>query len=136
MNLKRKCGRKQLSDSLPRKKLTIDIPESEKHCECGSDLVKIGEDISELLIHIPEQIYVLQTIRPKYACRNCGRKAEKQILHVAGIRRTERKTRGLVPYDYLRCLFEQVADLDENSDWSKLLPWNIKITPWKDLGQW
>lgn len=68
---KRKCGRKQLSDSLPRKKLTIDIPESEKHCACGSDLVKIGEDISEQLIHIPEQIYVLQTIRPKYACRNC-----------------------------------------------------------------
>lgn len=43
---------------------------------------------------------------------------------------------GLVPYDYLRCLFEQAPDLDENSDWSKLLPWNIKITPWKDLGQW
>ena len=39
------------------------------------------------------------------------------------------KLRGLVPYDYLRCLFEQAADLDENSDWSKLLPWNIKITP-------
>ena len=46
------------------------------------------------------------------------------------------KLSGLVPYDYLRCLFEQAADLDENSDWSKLLPWNIKITPWKDLGQW
>lgn len=42
------------------------------------------------------------------------------------------KLSGLVPYDYLRCLFEQAADLDENSDWSKLLPWNIKITPWKD----
>ena len=46
------------------------------------------------------------------------------------------KLSGLVPYDYLRCLFEQAADFDENSDWSKLLPWNIKITPWKDLGQW
>ncbi|WP_443736319.1 IS66 family transposase zinc-finger binding domain-containing protein [Treponema sp.] len=33
--------------------------------------MKIGEDTSEQLIHIPEQIYVLQTIRPKYACRNC-----------------------------------------------------------------
>lgn len=46
------------------------------------------------------------------------------------------KLNGLVPYDYLRCLFEQAVDYDENSDWSKLLPWNIKITPWKDLGQW
>ena len=46
------------------------------------------------------------------------------------------KLNGLVPYEYLRCLFEQVADLDENSNWSKLLPWSIKITPWKDLGQW
>lgn len=46
------------------------------------------------------------------------------------------KLNGLVPYDYLRCLFEQAVDYDKNSDWSKLLPWNIKITSWKDLGQW
>jgi hypothetical protein len=46
------------------------------------------------------------------------------------------KLNGLVPYEYLRCFFEQAADHDENSDWSKLLPWSIKITPWKDLGQW
>ncbi len=63
--------RKKLSDALPRKKLVLDIDETEKHCACGHELVKIGEDTSEQLIHIPEQIYVLQTIRPKYACRNC-----------------------------------------------------------------
>ena len=68
---KRKCGRKQLSESLPRKTLVLDIDEKDKHCACGHDLVKIGEDVSEQLIHIPEQIYVLQTVRPKYACRNC-----------------------------------------------------------------
>lgn len=58
--------------ALPRKKLVLDIEETEKHCACGHELVRIGEDTSEQLIHIPEQIYVLQkTIRPKYACRNC-----------------------------------------------------------------
>ena len=50
--------------------------------------------------------------------------------------RLDAKLNGLVPYEYLRCLFDQAADLDENSDWSKLLPWSIKITPGKDLGQW
>ncbi len=68
---KRNCGRKKISDSIPRKKLVLEPAEADRHCACGSNLVKIGEDVSEQLIHIPEQIYALQTIRPKYACRNC-----------------------------------------------------------------
>jgi transposase len=50
---------------------TAVIPETEKQCACGHKLVKVGEDVSEKLQYIPSQIYVLRTVRPKYACRNC-----------------------------------------------------------------
>ena len=68
---RRKCGRKKLSDELPRKEIIIDIPEEEKICACGARLVKVGEDRSERLQVIPAQIYVEVTVRPKYACKNC-----------------------------------------------------------------
>ena len=68
---RRKCGRKKLSEDLPRKEIYLDIPEEEKQCACGTTLVKVGEDRSERLQVIPAQIYVEVTVRPKYACRNC-----------------------------------------------------------------
>jgi len=64
-------GRKPLSANLERRPVTVDIPESEKTCACGAVLTKIGEETSEKLVVIPPEIYVLQTIRPKYACRQC-----------------------------------------------------------------
>ena len=68
---RRKCGRKKLSEDLPRREIYLDIPEEEKQCACGTTLVKVGEDRSERLQVIPAQIYVEVTVRPKYACRNC-----------------------------------------------------------------
>ena len=64
-------GRKPLAEELPRKTVVLDIPESEKQCACGHTLVKVGEDTSERLQYISSQIYVLCTVRPKYAYRNC-----------------------------------------------------------------
>jgi transposase len=66
-----KKGRKPLSDELPRIVEVIDIKEEDKHCACGAELSKIGEDVSEYLVHIPSQIYVKKIIRPIYACRKC-----------------------------------------------------------------
>jgi transposase len=63
--------RKELPSDFPREKIIHDIPESEKICECGSHLVKIGEEISEQLKYIPAQLSVTQHIRPKYACKPC-----------------------------------------------------------------
>ena len=40
------------------------------------------------------------------------------------------------PEDYLRCLFEQVPYAETESDWEKLLPWNIEITPFELRGEW
>ena len=40
------------------------------------------------------------------------------------------------PEDYLRCLFEQAPYAETESDWEKLLPWNIEITPFELRGEW
>ena len=68
---RKKPGRKPLDPAIPRRDAIIDIPESDKVCACGAHLVRIGEETSERLQVIPEQIWVERTIRPKYACRAC-----------------------------------------------------------------
>jgi len=68
---RKKPGRKPIDESLPRKDVIIDIPESEKQCACGGTLVRIGEEVSERLQVIPVRMWVERIIRPKYACRKC-----------------------------------------------------------------
>ena len=52
--------------------------------QCGADLVKIGEDVSEQLDIIPSRFIVQRHIRPQYACRACetvtGAPAPAQII--------------------------------------------------------
>ena len=42
------------------------------------------------------------------------------------------------PEDYLRCLFEQFPNIDPNDETQleSMLPWNLKITPFKSRGEW
>ena len=47
------------------------IEDEQKNCQCGHELVRIGEEVSEQLDIIPARIRVIRTIRPKYACKNC-----------------------------------------------------------------
>jgi len=68
---RKKPGRKPIDPNLPRRENIIDIPEAEKTCACGSQMTKIGEETSEKVEIIPPSMYVLKTIRPKYACRCC-----------------------------------------------------------------
>jgi transposase len=63
--------RKPLPSALPRIEVVLDIPEADKHCACGHELVRIGEEPSEKLDVIPPQLRVIRTIRPKYACHVC-----------------------------------------------------------------
>ena len=63
-------GRKALPADLPRI-VHRHEPESCSCGECGQDLVKIGEDISEQLDVEPARFFVHQHIRPQYACRAC-----------------------------------------------------------------
>ncbi len=63
--------RRPLPQALPRVEVIIDIPEEQKHCGCGAELVRIDEESSEKLDVIPPQLRVIRTIRPMYACHVC-----------------------------------------------------------------
>lgn len=68
---RRQAKRQPLPEALPREEVLIDIPEEQKHCQCGAAMVRIGEETSEKLDVIPPQLRVIRTIRPKYACHDC-----------------------------------------------------------------
>ena len=65
-----RAGRQPLPEHLPR----IEHRHEPDACtcgQCGKDLVKIGEDISEQLDVEPARFFVHRHIRPQYACRAC-----------------------------------------------------------------
>ena len=66
----RPTGRKALPPELPRIEHRHE-PESCACGQCGRDLVKIGEDVSEQLDVEPARFFVHRHIRPQYACRGC-----------------------------------------------------------------
>lgn len=68
---RKKAGRKPLPEELPRVEVIHDIDAADKVCGCGSELRRIGEEVSEQLDVIPARVRVIRHIRPKYACRNC-----------------------------------------------------------------
>jgi transposase len=63
-------SRKPFPDHLPRERMVIAAP---TNCGCcGSDrLSKLGEDVTETLEVIPRRWKVIQTVREKFACRDC-----------------------------------------------------------------
>lgn len=66
---RKKAGRKPLPPELPRVDVIHDIPDDQKQCACGSELSRIGEEVSEQLNYIPARLEVIRHIRPKYACK-------------------------------------------------------------------
>lgn len=64
-------GRRPFPKHLERKRVVIDLPESEKVCRCGACLELIGEDVTEKLGQIPAKLFVTQTAVLKYACPQC-----------------------------------------------------------------
>jgi len=65
-----RAGRQPLPEHLPRIEHRHE-PESCQCGQCGKDLIKIGEDITEQLDVEPAKFFVHRHIRPQYACRNC-----------------------------------------------------------------
>jgi len=65
-----RAGRQSLPEHLPRIEHRHE-PESCTCGQCGKDLVKIGEDVSEQLDVEPAKFFVHRHIRPQYACRAC-----------------------------------------------------------------
>ncbi len=69
---KRRHGRRRLPRDLPRQRIEHDLTEGEKLCPCCRAMrVRIGEEISERLDYKPASVFVVEHIRPKYACRSC-----------------------------------------------------------------
>jgi transposase len=61
--------RRPLPPQLPRTEIRHD-PESTR-CDCGCELTRIGEDVSEKLDYEPGQFSVERHIRGKWACKSC-----------------------------------------------------------------
>ena len=69
---RKKGGRKPLPENLPRKDVIHDLSDAEKVCpHDGHALTLIGEETSEQLDVIPQQVQVIRHIRRKYACPQC-----------------------------------------------------------------
>ena len=67
---RKRAGRQPLPTHLERIEHRYE-PESCQCGQCGADLVKIGEDVSEQLDVEPARFFVHRHIRPQYACRPC-----------------------------------------------------------------
>jgi transposase len=65
-------GRKPLPAFLPRRRVEHALPQAACTCpECGTPLVKIGEETSEQLDYQPASLFVTEHVRSKYACQAC-----------------------------------------------------------------
>ncbi len=65
-------GRKPLPASLPREPVLHDVPPEQRTCpDCGGQRTCIGQEVHEQLEFRPASLFVLEHIRPKYACEAC-----------------------------------------------------------------
>lgn len=61
--------RKALPDHLPRQD---EMHEPSCTCpECGGELRRLGEDVTEVLEYVPSSFKVIRHVRPKLSCRTC-----------------------------------------------------------------
>ncbi len=65
-------GRRPLPPHLPREERVIEPEADDLVCACcGRAKVRIGEERSSQLEHVPASFKVIETVRPKYACSRC-----------------------------------------------------------------
>jgi transposase len=67
-----KPRRGPLPDHLPREVRRRE-PKETVCPECGGELRKLGEDVSEMLEYVPAQFKVIRQVRPKLSCAACER---------------------------------------------------------------
>lgn len=90
---RRRPRREKLPSSFPVKEIVLDLLEAEKHCGCGHELTRIGEETSEKLDVIPPEFRVLRYVRPKYAWRHCEGSGDEEHPAV----RTARMPPAVIP---------------------------------------
>jgi transposase len=73
---RKKRGASRISKDLPRERVVLDVPEAERKCPCcGDAMQEIGREVSERIDFTPAVLKVIETVRPKYACKKheeCG----------------------------------------------------------------
>lgn len=70
-----KPSRRPLPGHLPREVHTH-MPLTESCPDCGGELRKFGEDVSEMLEYVPSRFKVIRHVRPKLSCRACEKVVE------------------------------------------------------------
>ena len=70
-------GRRPKPKDLPREREELDLTPAEKACPCcGTERVRIGEEISSRLDYRPASLFYRDTARPTYLCRCCEQKGD------------------------------------------------------------
>ncbi len=65
-------GRRPLPADLPRHRIEHPLSTEELTCPCCDQArVRIGEEVSEQLDYTPASLFVIQHVRPKFACPKC-----------------------------------------------------------------
>jgi transposase len=72
---KQRPERKPLPEHLEREVITH-VPGRDCCPDCGAQLRKFGEDISEQLEYVPDSFKVIRHVRPKFSCTGCDRVVE------------------------------------------------------------
>ena len=67
---KDKPARRPLPEHLARETKTHE-PKQKSCPDCGGELRKLGEDVSEILEYVPAQFKVIRHVRPKLSCTGC-----------------------------------------------------------------
>lgn len=93
---RQRAGRQPLPEHLPRIEHRHE-PETCSCGQCGGELVKIGEDISEQLDVTPAKFFVHRHIRPQYACRPCERITAAPVPPAARVSSSALRATGAVP---------------------------------------
>jgi transposase len=69
---KPKQRRKRGHGNLPRVRVVVDLPESERCCPCCEEVMQpFGEEVSEELDYVPAVVRIVETARTKYSCPQC-----------------------------------------------------------------
>lgn len=67
---RKKRGATRISKDLPRETVVLDVPQADRMCPCcGEQMTEIGKEISERIDFTPAVLKVIETVRPKYACK-------------------------------------------------------------------
>ena len=78
---RRHPGRRRLPADLPRERIELVPPASERHCTvCDSAKVRVGADITEELDYVPASFVIREYVRPKYACGGCQQGVVQAVL--------------------------------------------------------